>query len=133
MSVAADCPEGQTAETVTIATDDPAYREIRLPVTIDREPKRRVTALPNRATLVAGGSAVVQLWADEPVQVAAIDSSATALTCRWAAGPGDWATVRIGLDRGKWDGKPFKAEVRVRLKSPSGETVVIPVSARADD
>src|SRR5205823_2926562 len=44
VSVATDCPEGLHAETVTIATDDPDYRQIKLPVTIDREPKRRVTA-----------------------------------------------------------------------------------------
>ena len=133
VSVSADCPGGLTAETVTLTTDDPDYREIKLPVTIAREPKRRVTALPNRATLVAGGSAVVQLRAEEPVQVELIEPSAPALTCRWAAGPGDRATVRISLDRTKWDGKPFTAEVRVRLKSPAGEVIAIPVSVRTDD
>jgi hypothetical protein len=133
VSVTADCQVGQTAETVTLTTDDPDYHEIKLPVTIDREPKRRVTALPNRATLVAGGSAVVQLRGDEPVQVAEAVGSVPALTCRWAAGPGDRATVRIGLDRARWDGKPFTAEVRVRIKSSASETIVIPVSVRAED
>lgn len=133
IKVAEDCPEGRHTATVTIPTTDADYREIKLPVTIDREPKRRVTALPNRATLVAGGSAVVQLRADEPVQVAEVVGSVPALTCRWAAGPGDRATVRIGLDRAHWDGKPFTAEVRVRLKTPAGETVVIPVSVRAEE
>ncbi len=133
VSIATDCPEGQSTGTVTLTTDDPDYREIKLPVMIDREPKRRVTALPNRATLVAGGSAVVQLRADEPMQVESAGTSTPVLTCRWAAGPGDRATVRIGLDRTKWDGKPFTAEVRVRLKAPAGEMVVIPVSVRADE
>lgn len=131
VSVAADCPEGRHAETVTLTTDDPDYPTIKLPVTVFREPRRRVTAAPNRATLVAGGSAVVQLRAaDGAVQVESAEGTVP-LTCRWAAGPGDRATVRIALDRANWDGKPFTAEVRVRLKSD--ETVTIPVSVRNDD
>jgi Protein of unknown function (DUF1573) len=135
VSVAPDCPTGQAAETVTIATDDPDYREIKLPVTIIREPKQRVTALPNRATLVAGGSALLQLREinGDAIQVDAIDTSMPALTCRWAAGPGDRTTVRISLDRTKWDGKSFNAEIRVRLKSPAGESVVIPVAVRSEE
>ena len=133
VSVSADCPEGQFAESISLTTNDPDYREIKLPVTIDREPKRRVNAFPNRATLVAGGSAVLQLRAAEPVQVAEVAASVPALNCRWAAGPGEFATVRIGLERKQWDGKPFTAEVRVRFAAPAGETLVIPVSVRAED
>jgi hypothetical protein len=134
VSIAADCPDGQATGTVTIATDDPDYREIKLPVTIDRTARRRVTALPNRATLVAGGSAMVQLHAEnETVRVESVESSVPALTCRWAPGPGERSTVRIALDRTKWDGRPFNAEVRVRLQVPPGGTVIIPVSVRKDD
>jgi hypothetical protein len=82
---------------------------------------------------VAGGSAVVQLKAETAVHIGAIDPGVPALTCRWAAGPGDRATIRIGLDHSKWDGKPFTGEVRVRLKAPAGESVVIPVSVRSDE
>jgi hypothetical protein len=134
VTVTPDCPPGQVAETVTITTDDLDYREIKLPVTIDRTPKRRVTALPNRATLVAGGSATAQLRAEsEAVLVESVETSSPALTCRWAAGPSDRSTVRIGLDRSKWDGRPFNGEVRVRIKTPADETITIPVSIRNDD
>jgi hypothetical protein len=127
-----DCPTGQFAESVTITTNHPDYPEIKIPVTIIREPKRRVSALPARATLVAGGSAVVQLRAadGQPVQVEAIEASFPALTTRWAAGPGNYATVRVGLDRSKWHGEPLTGEVRVRVK---GETIAIPVSVQAGD
>src|SRR5581483_8659336 len=101
---------------VTLTTDDPAYAEIKLPVTVDRAARRRVTALPARLTLVAGGSGVVQLRAADgsAVRVEAAEASTPARTCRWATGPGGVA-VRVGLDRTKWDGKPLTAEVRVRL------------------
>jgi Protein of unknown function (DUF1573) len=135
LSVAADCPEGRHAETVTLTTDDADYPTIKLPVTVFREPKRRVIAAPARATVVAGGGALVQLRAADgtAVQVESIETSVPALTCRWAAGPNERATVRIGLDRSKWDGRPFAGEVRVKLAAPAGETVTIPVSVRADD
>jgi hypothetical protein len=133
VEVGDDCPEGRHAATVTIATDDPDYREIKVPVTIVRPPKRRVTAAPARLTLAPGGSALVQLRTTDgmPVQAEAVESSSPALTYRWAAGPGNLATVRIGLDRsaaGLRDG-----EVRVRLRAPAGETVVIPVAVWADE
>jgi hypothetical protein len=135
LHVAADCPEGRHAESVSIMTDDPDYPEIKLPVTILRRAKQRVVALPARATLVAGGSALVQLRAADgtSVRVEAIEPSTPAFACRWAAGPAERATVRIGLDRSKWDGRPFTGEVRVRLAAPAGETVVIPVSVRLEE
>jgi hypothetical protein len=133
--VSEQCPAGEFAETVTIVTDDPDYREIRVPVTIRKTAKRRVTALPPRATLVAGGSAVVQLRdADgKPVQVEAIDSGLPALTTRWAVGPGNVTTVRVGLDRSKWRGEALAGELRVRLREPVGEVVVIPVAVRVGE
>jgi hypothetical protein len=133
VSVTDACPEGRHVETVVLTTDDVDYPTIKLPVTVNREPKRRVTATPARATLVAGGSALVQLRAADgsPVQVATIEASEPALACRWAAGPGDRTTVRISLDRSKWDGRPFSGEVRVRLTSD--ETLNIPVSVRKDE
>src|SRR5439155_23713792 len=110
-------------------------RQIRRPGTTDREPKGREPGTPRGATLVAGGRAVVQLRAVDgtAVQVEAIEARVPALTCRWAAGPGDRATVRISLDRSKWDGRPFASDVRVRLTAPAGETVVIPLSVRAEE
>lgn len=133
--VTTDCPEGRHAETITIRTDDPDYPMIKIPVTIIREPKARVSVSPARATLVAGGSAIVQLRAvvGTAVRVDAIETGAAALSCRWAAGPGDRATVRVSLDRTKWDGQPFTSEVQIRLSAPAGELIVIPVAVRAAD
>jgi hypothetical protein len=133
VSIAADCPEGTHAESVSILTDDPDYPELKVPVTVVQPPRRRVTAAPAKATLVAGGSVLVQLRDAEgqPVRVATAEASHSALTCRWSAGPGPLTTVRVGLDRGKWDGGELSGEVRVRLESPAGQAVVIPVAARA--
>ena len=77
---------------------------------------------------------MVQLHAEnEPVRVESAKGSVPALTCRWAAGPAERSTLRIALDRGKWDGRPFNAEVRVHLQTPAGEWVIIPVSVRSEE
>ncbi len=133
VAVAADCPEGRYAETIILATDDPDYREIKLPVSIVRPSRQRVTASPARVTL-AGGSALVQLRDAEggPVQVESVEAQPPALACRWATGPGHCATVRVNLDRAKWDGSKLAGEVRVKLREPAG-AVVIPVSVTASE
>ncbi|HTK78085.1 MAG TPA: DUF1573 domain-containing protein [Gemmataceae bacterium] len=130
--VASDCPDGRHAATVTIATDDPTYREIKLPVTIVREPRQILTASPARVTLVAGGSALVQLRdaTGASVQVESAEPSHAALTARWATGPVHFATLRIALDRTRWDGRDLSAEVRVKA---NGQTLTIPVAVGAKE
>jgi len=132
VAVASDCPEGRHAAAVTIETDDPYYREIKLPVAIVREPRRPLTATPARVTLVTGASALVQLrdTTGRAVQIESAEVSHSALTCRWATGPGHFATLRIGFDRSKWDGRDLSAEVRI---TGNGQTLTIPVAARATD
>ena len=86
-------------------------------------------------SMLHGGTALVQIRSanDDALRIDSIETSLPALTSRWAAGPGNRATVRIGLDRAKWDGRPSDGEVRVRLSAPAPETLVIPVSVRRDE
>jgi hypothetical protein len=69
----------------------------------------------------------------EAIRVNRLESSNVALMMRSTAGPGDFATVRIRLDKTKWDSQATFAEVKVVLGSPAGETVTIPVQIRAED
>ena len=120
VGVTDSCPEGVTADTLRIATDDPKYPELRVPVTVNRKPAAKVTAVPARVTL-AGGSVLVQLrGADAPIQIERIEAGHPALTARWAPGPGSFATLRIGIDRSKWDGRELESEVKVWLVAPVG-------------
>jgi hypothetical protein len=132
VAVAEDCPEGRHAATVTIATDDANYRDIKLPVTIIRESRQPLTATPARVTLVAGASTLVQLRdaTGASVQIESVEPSHAALTCRWAPGPGHFATLRIGLDRAKWDRGDLSAEVRIKA---NGQTLTIPVTVAAKE
>ena len=106
-----------------------------MPVTVTCKPVARVTVIPERPIVTPDGSVLVQLRGrdGETIRIDRTESSNGALSMRSTAGPGDFATVRIRLDRAKWDGQATSAEVKVVLESPAGETVRIPVQIRADD
>jgi hypothetical protein len=129
------CPAGVTTDTLHIGTDDPKYPELRVPITVTRKSTARMSAVPERPIISAGGSVLVQLRGrnQEPIQIERLETSHPALTTRWAAGPGSFATLRIGIDKSKWDGRPFSTSVTVHCLQPGGETISIPISVRSDD
>jgi hypothetical protein len=130
-----NCPVGMTAETLRIATDDPKYPELRVPITVTCKQAMRVTAVPERPAVAPGGSVLIQLRGHdcETIRINRVESSNVALMTRDSAGPGNFATVRIRLDGAKWDGQSVSAEVKVYLANPVGETVTIPVQIRAEN
>ena len=119
LRVADDCPEGRHADALRIATDDPAYPELVLPVTLVAELMVRVTAAPGgfrsrRAGLRRGAGGVADREG-KPVVVEKVEPGHAAVTSRWASGPGGFATLRLGVDRTKWAGGTWSGEVRVVL------------------
>jgi hypothetical protein len=61
------------------------------------------------------------------VRIEKVDADHPAVTCTFAAGPGNDATLKISVDASKLDGAP--ARVRVHLAQPTG-VVIIPVTAQ---
>jgi hypothetical protein len=135
IELAATCPEGMTAETLRIATDDPNYPELRVPITISRKPKAQVLASPTRATIEAGGSVLVQLRGADgvAVELERTETGHPALTTRSASAQGSFVTLRIGLDQSKWDGQPIATEITAHFAQPPGHRLIIPVTVRSKD
>jgi hypothetical protein len=138
LDVAADCPEGRHEEVVSIDTDDPAYRDLRVPVTVVKRPRNAVTAVPGRVTLLAPAgqpvpSRVVLLHGadDRPVEVERVEADDPAVVCHWAPGPGSRATVRVGADRARMKADVLDSVVRVHVREPARQVVTIPVTVRA--
>lgn len=135
LTVTDACPVGQHADEICIDTDDPDYRELRIPLrVIKKAPSTGVQAIPGTTTVRFAkgqevGSGLVRLRdADgQKVVVDRIEADHPAVTCKWAAGPGSMATVRVTIDL-----KEARAAgvgvVSVRLKGPTEETILIPVS-----
>jgi hypothetical protein len=135
VAIGSDYPEGRHEEIVTLFTDDPTYRELKVPVTIIKQPRQRFRVSPNPVSLIgrAGqpvparvllirdreGQAVVvdQVWADHP-----------GIRATWAAGPGSMATVRISLDRAQLTAGTVQSALHISLSKPVPEVVTIPLT-----
>jgi hypothetical protein len=132
IEVAADYPEGRSEAVVAIYTDDAAYRELCVPVTVVKRARAAVTATPGAVALrAAPGQPVpsrVVLLRDntggERVVVEEVSADDPAVSCRWAPGPDKLATLKVSVDRAR----VLQTVVRVRVSKPSPQTLTIPVT-----
>jgi hypothetical protein len=129
------CPAGQYADEICIDTDDPEYRELRIPVrVVKKSAASGVRAVPESATLrfakeQTSATTLLRLRDAEnrEVVVEKAEADHPAITCKWAAGPGQMATLRVTVDRSKANALGLGV-ITVRVKGPAAETIVIPVS-----
>lgn len=135
VEVLENCPEGTHAETLCICTSDPLYSELKVPFTIVKRAHRQVSAAPASVVLSEPAdqplpSRIVLLSAvdDRKVHIEHIESDHPAISCHWAQGPGQQATLKIRVDRQQIPGDRLRAAVHVHLSQPSAETITIPVS-----
>ena len=135
LTVTDACPPGQYADEVCIDTDDPEYTDLRIPLRVVKKAAATgVQVSPGSATLrfardQATASALVRLRdADgRTVEVEKAESDHPAIACKWAAGPGAMATLRVTVEL--TDARAAGVGVvTVRVKGPSPETLLIPVS-----
>jgi hypothetical protein len=136
VEVLPDCPDGKQEAVLHLVTDDPQYRDLRVPLTLLKRPRLHVRAAPAEVTFASVGldaqpERLVRLAAVDGrrVVVEAVQADDPAVSCRWEPGPGDAATLLLSLDRSKLSGAELHATVRVRLTGPAAETLTIPVTA----
>ena len=135
ITVSDKCPAGQYADEICIDTDDPEYRELRIPLRVIRKNAATgVQAVPGSVTLrfakeqtIASSLLRLRHADDKEVIVEKAESDHPAIACRWAAGPGSMTTLRVTVDLMKANAAGV-AVVTVRLKGPEPETIHIPVS-----
>jgi hypothetical protein len=135
LDVGPDFPDGRYEETLSIYTDDPLYRHLKIPVTIAKRASQRFTALPNAVTLTASRGqpipAKIVLIRDgnnEAVEIDRLTPSDPAIGCTWARGPGSNATLRISVDRARLQGDTLSGSVEVTISKPAADTITIPVT-----
>jgi hypothetical protein len=134
VEISADCPEGRRDEMLHLVTDDPAYPDLQVPVTITKRNRGRVRAFPEEVDLTGAGPGplpprLVRLsTADEQtILVERVEADHPAVSCRWAPGPGPNATVRVEVDGSKVGADGLHTVVHVQLRGPTAETLAIPV------
>jgi hypothetical protein len=133
LTVTDACPVGQYADEICIDTDDPEYKELRIPLRVlKKSPATGVQAAPSSAVLrfakdQATASALIRLRDadDREVAIEKIEADHPAISCKWAAGPGTMATLRVTVDL-KDSRAAGVGVVTVRLKGK--DTILVPVS-----
>ena len=126
----ADLPKGRYDAILHIYTSDPEYADLKMPFTLVKRAKRRVSATPPAVELTAGSSSRLVLLRGgdgEDVEIEAVDADTAALHCEWAPGPRPTAAVRVRVDPDKLPADGLKATVRVHLAKPAAQTVDVPV------
>jgi hypothetical protein len=128
-----DCAEGRHDEALVLYTDDPEYAELRLPITLLRRPRPRVTASPGDVTLIlARGETTAQRRVrltdaqGSPVAVDRVRCEDPALDCA-AEETADGCTLLIRVERSRLQGDSLESTIRVDVRSPVRETLLIPV------
>jgi hypothetical protein len=138
LEVAVDFPEGRHDEVLDIITDDPLYRDLKVPVTVVKRSRQRLSTLPARVTLRAVGQSVpsrIVLLRDNDggaVVVQKAEPDHPAIRCAFARGPNRLSTLRITIDRAKAKSGRIQGVVRVQLAEPAGEVLTVPVSCELD-
>lgn len=129
--VSADAPAGESAEIVSLTTDDPSCPVLRIPVRLAKRPVQSVTVSPPELRFsFANGqhelSGNVLLRAGgRPIRIASATADSPAVTASHASsGPVATLRVRVKTEAGAFSGH---ANVTVTLSEPPGEKVIVPV------
>jgi hypothetical protein len=133
-------PPGQEDETLVLLTTDPTCPELRVPIRVTKRKPGAVSVTPDVAAVrfargQAEASRLVQLRrpGGGELRVERVESDHPAVRAKWPTAAGPVATVRVVVDREKADGNDGKAEVRVLLADPVGESVMLPVTWTVPD
>jgi hypothetical protein len=128
-------PPGQADETLVLLTTDPTCPELRVPIRVTKRTPGAVVVTPDAAVVRfargrAEASTLVQLRrpGGGELRVGRVESDHPAVRAKWPTVAGPVATVRVVVDREKAGGRDGRAEVRVLLADPAGESVVLPVT-----
>lgn len=122
---------GRHDHVLSLATDDPTYARLEVPVTLTRVVKPRVTWSPETPeVIVAAGqpmaSVLVTLRPEGGRTIDSVEALGDGVTCTWAQNQ-TGAAVRVRVDRARFRG----VQTAIRVVS-GGETVEVPILVRVE-
>ncbi|MCS6975931.1 MAG: hypothetical protein NZM31_02820 [Gemmatales bacterium] len=136
VSIGAELPPGQHHEVLTLHTDDPQHRELRIPISVVRRggTAQRIQALPEQLDVVVSAAQpevkrLVTLRDRQggPLAIEYVLTSDEALSCRMTTGSGGTPAVEITVSAAKMKSDRLVTRIVVHLSEPKGEKVIIPV------
>lgn len=132
-------PEGRSEDLITIATNDPVYRELRVPVTVTKHARQRVTASPGIVSFRAATGQPIPARLlllrdsrDEPIVIDRVTADDPAIVCTFAQGPSATAAVRLTIDKLRLQRDHLLGSVQIHLSKPVAQSVTVPVECRIE-
>jgi hypothetical protein len=105
-----------------------------VPVTIINDAGQRLSAAPGEIKLTGAAGAPLPVRMiyirdnqDGKVLIKSVVADEPAVTCRWAPGPNNLATVKIQVDGRQLHGGELQCVVHIQTASPPAEVISIPV------
>ena len=120
---------------ISLTSNDPAYSDMKIPMTIVKREKGLVQAAPAKLFLEGSistplPSRIIRLSSQGAgnVRIENVETNHPAVRCTWAHGPGEDATLRLLLDEKKLPVGQTTAEVQVKIRDVAQPLLMIPVS-----
>jgi hypothetical protein len=127
-------PEGRRDEMLWIYTSDPVYSALQTHVTLIGQARANVTATPDQVSqrVTVGQPLPSTLIRVRPcdqrsVAIQSVSTDDPAITCTFAHGPFNEATLKIQVNAAKLGDRDLNGTVRVQLREPVAEVLTIPV------
>jgi hypothetical protein len=134
LEVAADCPDGRHEERLDLATSDADYPDLRIPVTVIKRPKQRLTATPDPVVLDAprGQTMPTRLILvrdadDQPVEIERVEADDSCLSCQWSQGSNTPGAVRVRIDAKRLPEAGLRSALHIHVSKPVETTLTVPV------
>jgi hypothetical protein len=128
----AEMPDGRHDEALHLYTSDPEYPDLKMPFTIVKRSRQRVSATPAAVELTADGSpsrlVLLRGGRDDMIEINGVDANDAAVRCEWSPGPRLTAAVRVRVDPAKLTADGLKAMVHIHLRKPTAQIVDVPVT-----
>lgn len=137
LEIGPNLPVGRHDEKLTIYTDDPAYRELKVTVTAVRRARQRYTASPPAVALYASvGERMVSRMVTvrdrqgEPVTIDRVVATDPAIQCEWSKGPSTVGNVKVTVDCTKVTTERFESKIQIYLQGGGALTLTVTCEAR---
>jgi hypothetical protein len=125
-------PDGRHDEALHLYTSDPEYPDLKMPFTVVKRSRRRVSATPAAVELTAGGSparlVLLRGGDGDMIEIEGVNADDAAVRCEWSPGSRPTGAVRVRVDPAKLTADGLKAMVHIHLSKPAVQTVDVPVT-----
>jgi hypothetical protein len=139
VTIAENAPLGEHNETIVLATDDPLYPELRVPVKVSKKSPAKVKAEPDELVLTSRDNVLGSRFGlspppevslrrrdGQPLKIAQCEIDNGNISLKWPENAAVSMRVKLTIPERIWNERG-KATLKITLAEPAGEVVIVPV------